>query len=110
MSVYSAADEERIRAAAQVRAWKQSGLLDAAQGASIESGLRTDLRRTNRSLRIALFVFGTIVVLALVGLCILAFDLKLDSTVAWTAMVAGVAYFMLAQFLVFRFSFYRFGV
>jgi hypothetical protein len=110
MSVYSTADEERIRAAAQVRAWTQSGLLDAAQGASIESGLRTELRRTNRSLRIALFIFGTIVVLALVGLCIVAFDLKLDSTVAWTAMVASVAYFMLAQFLVFKFHLYRFGV
>ena len=31
MSVYSTADEERIRAGAQVRAWTQSGLLDAAQ-------------------------------------------------------------------------------
>ena len=110
MSVYSTADEERIHAAAEVRAWTQSGLLDAAQGASIESGLRTELRRTNRALRIALFIFGTIVVLALVGLCIAAFDLKLDSTVAWTAMVAGVTYFMLAQFLVFRFHLYRFGV
>src|SRR5262245_16773057 len=110
MSVYSAADEERIRAAAEVRAWTQSGLLEAGQGASIESGLRTELRRTNRFLRIALFIFGTIVVLALVGLCILAFDLKLVSTVAWTAMVAGVAYFMLAQFLIFRFRLYRFGV
>jgi cytochrome c biogenesis protein CcdA len=110
MSVYSTADEERIRAAAQVRAWTQSGLLDAAQGASIESGLRTKLRRTNRALRIALFIFGTMVVLALVGLCIVAFDLKLDSTVAWTAIVAGVAYFMLAQSLIFKFHLYRFGV
>jgi hypothetical protein len=110
MSVYSTADEERIRAAAQVRAWTQSGLLDAAQGASIESEFRTTLRRTNGPLRIALFIFGTVVVLALVGLCVVGFDLKLDSTVAWTAMVAGVAYFMLAQFLVFRFHLYRFGV
>jgi hypothetical protein len=110
MSVYSTADEERIRAAAQVRAWTQSGLLDAAQGASIESGLRTELRRTNRWLRIALFIFGTIVVLASVGLWIVTFDLKLDTPVAWTAMVAGVAYFMLAQFLVFKFHLYRFGV
>jgi hypothetical protein len=110
MSLYSTADEEQIRAAAQVRAWTQSGLLDAAQGASIESGLRTGLRRTNRALRIALFIFGTIVVLASVGLCIVALDLKLDSTVAWAAMIAGVAYFMVAQFLVLRFQLYRFGV
>ena len=110
MSVYTTADEERIRAAAEVRAWTQSGLLEAGQGASIESGLRTELRRTNRALRIALFIFGTIVVLALVGLCIVAFDLKLDATVAWTAIVAGVAYFVLAQFLVFKFHLYRFGV
>jgi len=110
MSLYSTADEERIRAAAQVRAWTQSGLLDAAQGASIESGLRTELRRTNRALRFALFIFGTIVVLASVGLWIAAFNLRFDSAVARTAMVAGVAYFIVAQFLVLKFQLYRFGV
>ena len=110
MSVYATADEERIRAGAQVRAWTQSGLLEAAQGASIESGLRTELRRTNRALRIALFIFGTIVVLASVGLWIAAFNLRFDSAVAWTAMVAGVAYFVVAQFLVLKFQLYRFGV
>jgi hypothetical protein len=110
MSLYSTADEERIRAAAQVRAWTQSGLLDTTQGASIESGLRTELRRTNRFLRAALFIFGTIVVLASVGLWIVAFNLRLDSAVAWTAIVGGLAYFMLAQFLVLKFQLYRFGV
>jgi hypothetical protein len=110
MSVYSTADEERIRAGAQVRAWTQSGLLDAAQGASIESGLRTELRRTNRALRFALFIFGTIVVLASVGLWIAAFNLRFDSAVAWTAIVAGIACFFVAQFLVLKFQLYRFGV
>ncbi len=110
MSVYATADEERIRAGAQVRAWTQSGLLDAAQGASIESGLRTELRRTNRALRFALFIFGTIVVLASVGLWIAAFNLRFDSAVAWTAIVAGIACFIVAQFLVLKFQLYRFGV
>ena len=76
MNLYAIADEERIHAAAQVREWTRSGLLGASQGAAIETGLRTDLKRTNRYLRVALFIFGTIVVAAAFGFWMVAFGVS----------------------------------
>ena len=69
------------------------------------------LRRTNRALRFALFIFGTIVVVGVVRILDRRHSIcRLDSAVAWTAMVAGVACFIVAQFLVSQFQLYRFGV
>jgi hypothetical protein len=110
MSRYAADEEERIRTSERVHEWTSSGLLTASQCASIDAGLRTDLKRTNRSLRAVLFVFGTIVVWAALGFCLLAFDVKNDSVIAWSAMAWGVVCFVIAEFLVSRFRLYRFGV
>jgi len=110
MSLYVAGDEARIRAATRVRAWTRSGLLTAAQDAAIQADLRVDVRRTNRYLRFALFVFGTIVVWAAVGLSLLLFDVKQDWAIAWTAILAGGIALVLASFLVVRFRLYRFGI
>jgi hypothetical protein len=110
MSLYAAADEARIRAAARVRAWTRSGFLTTAQGIAIESDLRVDVRRTNRYLRFALFVFGTIVVWAAVGLSLLLFDANQDWAIGWTAILAGAIACALAGFLVVRFRLYRFGI
>jgi hypothetical protein len=110
MKLYSAADEAAIRAAARIRAWTRSGLLTPGQGSAIESGLRPDVKRTNRYLRLALFVFGTIAVWAGVGLCLLALDIRQDWAIGWIAILAGVIDFALAAFLVVRFQLYRFGV
>ena len=109
MNLYAIADEERIHAAAQVREWTRSGLLDASQGATIESGLRTDLKRTNRYLRIALFIFGTIVVVATFGFWMVAFRVSRESVVGWSAIVAGVAFLVLAPHHVVQIHHNSFG-
>lgn len=110
MNLYAIADEERIHAAAQVREWTRSGLLDASRGAALEAGLRTDLKRTNHYLRIALFIFGTIVVVATFGFLMVAFGVSREAVVGWSAVVAGVAFGVVAQLLVGQFQLYRFGV
>jgi hypothetical protein len=110
MNLYAIADEERIHAAAQIREWTRSGLLDASQGAAIETALHTDLKRTNRYLRVALFIFGTIVVVAAFGFWMVAFGVSRESVVGWSAIVAGVVSCVLAQLLVVQFQLYRFGV
>jgi hypothetical protein len=110
MNLYAIADAERIHAAAQVREWTRSGLLDASQGATLEAGLRIDLKRTNRYLRIALFIFGTIVVVAAFGFLMVAFGVSRGSVAGWSAIVAGVASCVIAQLLVVQFQLYRFGV
>jgi hypothetical protein len=109
MSRYAVADEERIRAGELVAEWTSSGLLNASQRASIDAGLRTDLKRTNRSLRAVLFIFGTIIVGASWGF-IVTLERFNESTLGWTAVVLGVVCFVLAEFLVFQFRLYRFGV
>jgi hypothetical protein len=110
MSRYTNDDEERIRTSDLVREWTRSGLLSAAQRTSIDAGLRTDLKRTNRSLRAVLFIFGTIVAWAALGFCLLAFHVKDDSVIAWSAMAWGVVCFVLAESMVAQFRLYRFGV
>jgi hypothetical protein len=110
MNLYATVDEERLRAAARVREWTGSGLLDASQGPSFETGLRTELKRTNRYLRIALFIFGTIVVVAAFGFSVVTSGVTRESAFATLAIVAGVAFFALAQLLVVQFQLYRFGV
>ena len=110
MSRYSANEEERIRTRELVEEWTNSGLLNASQRASIDAGLRTDLRRTNRSLRIVLFIFGTIVVWASFWFGLLAFEVRNGSVVAWWAIAWGVACLALAESLVGQFRLCRFGV
>lgn len=110
MSRYTADEEERIRTSGLVEEWTSSGLLSASQRISIEAGLRTDLKSTNRSLRAVLFIFGTVVVWAAFGFCVLAFDVKQGSVIAWSAMAWGVACFVLAEYLVAHFRLYHFGV
>jgi hypothetical protein len=54
-------------------------------------------------------MFGTIIVGASWGFFV-TFDQFNDSTVGWTSVVLGVVCFVLAEFLVFQFRLYRFGV
>jgi hypothetical protein len=110
MSRYAVDDEERIRHAALVREWTRSGLLTAPQGSAMEASLRTGLKRTNRSLRAGLFIFGTIVVWAGLGFCLAAFGVSDVPVVAWSAIVAGGVCLLLAELLVLQFRLYRFGV
>ena len=88
-----------------------SGLLEPAQHAAIDAGLRTDLKRTNSSLRAVLFIFGTIVLWAAFGLFLVASGLNRDSrATGWSMVTGGAAGFLLADVLVSRFRLYRFGV
>ena len=110
MSLYTSEDERRIRAQALVREWTKSGLLDAAQGEALEAELRVNVRRTNKFLRAGLALFTGLVVAASVALTAVLLDLDDDLSMAVLAAVAAGACFNLAQVLVVRQRFYRFGV
>lgn len=110
MRVYAAEDEGRIRASGLVREWTRSGLLEPAQRPAIDDGLRTDLRRTNTALRVVLFIFATIVILAALGLGLLLLDVNDEAFVGSAAILAGVASIVACEILIARFVFYRFGV
>ncbi len=103
-------DERRIRAQALVREWTRSGLLDPSQGAALGEQLRVDVRRTNLFLRVGLALFTALIISASVMLIVVV--LHLDDAIP-SAIVTGmsaIACLALAQHLVARRRFYRFGV
>ncbi len=108
MRRYSNEDEERVRTAARAADWADSGLLDPQQHANIAATLSTDLKRTNSSLRVVLFIFGTIVLWAALGL--LFTSIRSSRPLGWPTVMMGVSAFLLADVLVSRFRLYRFGV
>jgi hypothetical protein len=110
MSRYTAADEEAIRTADQVRDWKASGLIDVNRAAVLEQELLTDFRRTHRALRAVLFLFSAVVIQAAVGLVAVIVTPDEEAVVATLALIAGLASIALADVLIARFRFYRFGV
>ncbi len=110
MRRYSQADEERIRAQTRVREWTRSGLLDPSRGARLEAELRVDVRRTNNFLRAGLALFSGLIVGASVWLVIDLLGLKSQMAIAVATGVAALVCVGLAELLVGRLRFYRFGV
>ena len=112
MRLYSRDDEERVRAQAQLRAWRRAGLLDPGRAAALEAEVRPDLKRTNDLLRAGVAAFTIVIVVAavlLVGIVVNVNVLK-PSVVALIAGVAAVACLAGAEFLVSSLRLYRFGV
>lgn len=110
MRRYTAAEEEAVRTASRVRDWTESGLIEPQRAAQIEQGLRTGLRRTNWALRTIQFIFAALVLQAAVGLVMVIFRPDDEAVAATLAVLAGIGYFALADFLIARFRLYRFGV
>ena len=109
MSLYPRADERAIRLQRELADWTASGLLTAEQRGRIEPELRVDLRRTNRFLRITLFVFGFLIVNALTGLVAVGVGFDEDAAMVVSLLASGGC-LALAQMMVTRYRFYHFGV
>jgi hypothetical protein len=109
MNLYSQHDERTIRTQRHVEDWTRSGLLTPEQRDRIVPELHVDVRRTNRFLRITLFLFGYLIVNSMAGL--VAFVLGLGPTAtAVLSLLAAAAFFAAAQTLVQRYRLYRFGI
>jgi hypothetical protein len=111
MSAYRLDDERAIRVGRLVEDWTQSGLLTSAQREIIAPQLAVDLRRTNKYLRVTLFVFGGVILQSVLGLlAIFIGGWDDETTAAVLCLAAGGACFWLATHLVRRYNLYRFGV
>ena len=110
MRIYDPLDEERIRTVALLREWTRSGLIEPAQAAAIEPELKTNLRQTGRALRSALAIITLIVLGAEIGLWLVMTNAKGETELAIACIFFGVLNTVAAEFLIRRFSFYRFGV
>ena len=110
MRIYDPLDEERVRTAALLREWTRSGLIEPAQAAAIEPELKTNLRQTGRALRSALAIITLIVLGAEIGLWLVMTNARGETELAMSCLFFGAVNIVAAEFLIRRFSFYRFGV
>ena len=111
MSAYADDQERAIRVMRLVQDWMKSGLLTQEQRDQIAPELTVDLRRTNKFLRVTMFVFGFLILQAFTGL--LALGLAAgegeEAGAVLCAITAGLSYFA-ANLLVTRYNLYRFGI
>lgn len=111
MNVYSLDDERAIRTGRLVEDWTRSGLLRPEQRDIVMPQLAVELRRTNKFLRLTLFVFGAVILQSALGLLALMVSGFADTTVAGVlCLLTGSVCFWLASRLVRRYNLYRFGV
>jgi len=111
MSAYDPDDERAIRSGRLVEDWTKSGLLTAEQRDLLMPQLAVDLRRTNKFLRITLFVFAGIILQSALGFIAVMIGALTDETsAAVLCLVIGGGCFWLATQLVSRYNLYRFGV
>jgi len=111
MTAYRQEDERAIRTGRRVDDWTQSGLLTPEQRSVLLPQLAVELRRTNKFLRITLFLFGGVILHSALGLFALFLSGTTgETTAALLCVIAGGACFWLASQLVRRYHLYRFGV
>ena len=110
MRRYTDAEEERTRLQSEVRGWARAGLLGPAQAERIVGDLRTDLKRTNILLRLALAGFTALIVAAAVGLMFVSFQVHSEAAAAMLCAICSVGCFWLADAVVGAARLYRFGV
>ncbi|HEX5000675.1 MAG TPA: hypothetical protein VFY29_20795 [Terriglobia bacterium] len=110
MRKYAAEDERRIRTERLARAWARSGLLDPPQLERMLPELKVGLRRTNLFLRLILFVFGLLIILASVAFVVVVSELNHDDQIAVVCVFAAAGCLALAEALAGSLRLYRFGI
>jgi hypothetical protein len=110
MRRYSKGDEESVRMHAAVREWTRSGFLEEKQGAALAKEVRPALKRTNVFFRIVLFLFTILIASASVALVFVPLGITDHGTPIVICMIAAMACFGLAEFIIDQFGVYRFGI
>lgn len=109
MMIYPRDDERAIRLQKQIHDWTESRLLTDDQRVRMLADVQVEYRRTNRFLRITLFLFGYVITSALFGLVAVMFDAGENGT-AVLALIASGGCFFAAQAAIERYRLYRFGI
>jgi hypothetical protein len=109
VNLYTRDEERTIRLHRMVDDWTKSKLISKEQRERILPELHVDLRRTNRYLRVTLFLFGYLIISSTIGLLVATLNPGED-TAKVLALIAGVTGFVIARFLVTRFRLYHFGI
>ena len=107
--IYPRDDERAIRVQGLLDDWAKSGLIQEDQHLRMLADVQVDYRRTNPFLRITMFLFGIVIMIALLGLTAVTLDIRNDGTVALAA-IAAIASFFAAQAAIEGYRLYRFGI
>jgi hypothetical protein len=110
ISIYSAEQEEKIHIRREARTWSRSGLITEVQLGIIDSRTETGLTQTNVFFRILFFVFTCIGIQAVIGFLAVVIGIRDEVPIACTALAFGTAMVGLAEWLVRRKFFYRYGI
>jgi hypothetical protein len=111
MRKYDSQLEKNIRLERLVREWTRSGLLETSQRDGILRSVEFPVRRTNLFLRLILFGFTLLLIVAAVFLVAKVLGIESsDDAVAVLCLVAAGASLVMAELLVSSFDFYRFGI
>jgi hypothetical protein len=110
MKKYRHGDEQNVRTERFIHEWLRSGLIDQTQHDRMLPDVQPEFRRTNLFLRLVLFGFGLVIVGASTVLVADTLRLRSDTAGAALCLVAAVASFALAEYLITHFRLYRFGV
>ena len=112
MSAYELDDERAIRTGRLVDDWTQSGLLTPEQRDIVMPQLAVDLRRTNKFLRITLFMFGGVILQSALGLLAVMLGDIANATTAARAVHGWLAAAVSGwrRSWSSRYNLYRFGV
>lgn len=111
MRVYSASNEEALRARDLLKDWRSEGLLTTEQHQRMEQETISELRRTNIFLRLVLFLFTLIVMVAAVGLFfVVLFSHPGDQTIGIFLLIFAALSYAAAEIGVSKAQLYRYGI
>ena len=111
MRAYSASDEEALLARDLVKDWTGEGFLTAEQRQQMEIETVCNLRRTNIFLRIVLFLFTLLIVVATIGFFFVTLFLRPDTqaTGIFLLIFAALSYGA-TEFAISQYRLYRYGI
>jgi hypothetical protein len=109
LNLYTPDEERTIRLHGMVDDWTKSKILSKEQRERVAPELHVNLRRTNRYLRVTLFLFGYLIISSIVGLLVATLNPG-EETAKILALVAGITGFVVARVLVTRYRLYHFGI
>ena len=110
MSAYDDQDELNIRTGRLVRDWANSRLITEAQRDQMLPETQVDLRRTNKFLRVTLFVFGLMILQSVAGMLTLLVSFGNEFMAGVLCAAVAAASMWLANYLIREARFYRFGI
>lgn len=110
ISLYKAEQEEKLFIRREARTWARSGLITQEQLGIIDSRTDPGLSQTNIFFRILFFIFTCMCMQTVTGFYVWTVGFRNEVPIAWALLAFGIVAVGLAEYLVRRKAFYRYGI